>query len=93
MKGIPAPCIKYYAEQLNINVLDVHTKLFNKLLNFIYLMITLGFYVETIKIIQYQMYQISFGNANTSEMEVISSSLAKVSLRPIPLLRVRVFGI
>ena len=29
MKGIPTPCIKYYAEQHNITVLDVYTKLFN----------------------------------------------------------------
>ena len=29
MKGIPASCIKYYAEQHNIIVLDVYTKLFN----------------------------------------------------------------
>ena len=26
MKGIPAPCIKYYAEQHNITVVDVYTK-------------------------------------------------------------------
>ena len=36
-------------------------------------------YVETIKIIQYQMYQISLGNANTSDMKVISSVLIKLS--------------
>ena len=29
MKGIPTPCIKYYAEQNNLTVLDVYTKLFN----------------------------------------------------------------
>ena len=29
MKGIPAPCIKYFAEQHNITVLGVYTKLFN----------------------------------------------------------------
>ena len=29
MKGIPASCIKYYAEQHNITVLDMYTKLFN----------------------------------------------------------------
>ena len=29
MKGIPTPCIKYYAEQHNLTVLDVYTKLFN----------------------------------------------------------------
>ena len=29
LKGIPTPCIKYYAEQHNITVLDVYTKLFN----------------------------------------------------------------
>ena len=29
MKGIPTPCIKYYAEQHNLIVLDVYTKLFN----------------------------------------------------------------
>ena len=29
MKGIPTPCIKYYAEQHNINVLDIYRKLYN----------------------------------------------------------------
>ena len=29
MKGIPTPCIKYYAEQHNLTVLDVYTKLFH----------------------------------------------------------------
>ena len=29
MKGIPTSCIKYYAEQHNIYVLDMFTKLFN----------------------------------------------------------------
>ena len=29
MKGIPTPCIKYYAEQNNINVLDVYKSLYN----------------------------------------------------------------
>ena len=29
MKGIHTPCINYYAEQHNITVLDVYTKLFN----------------------------------------------------------------
>ena len=29
MKCIPAPCIKYYAEQHSLTVLDVYTKLFN----------------------------------------------------------------
>jgi len=29
MKGIPTPCIKYYAEQNNINVLDVYKNLYN----------------------------------------------------------------
>ena len=29
MKGIPTPCIKYYAEQHNATVLDVYAKLFN----------------------------------------------------------------
>ena len=43
-------------------------------------MIVLRLYVETIKIIQYQMYQISFGNASTSEMTVISYLLIKLSL-------------
>ena len=38
-------------------------------------MVILTLYAETITIIQYQMYQISFENANTSEMEVISSLL------------------
>ena len=28
MKGIPTPCIKYYAEQDNLTVLDVYKKLF-----------------------------------------------------------------
>ena len=42
-------------------------------------MITLKLYVETIKIIQYQMYQISLGNANTSEMKVVSSLLIKLN--------------
>ena len=36
MKGIPTPCIKYYAEQHNITVLGVYTKLFNnKIINLI----------------------------------------------------------
>ena len=29
MKGIPTPCTKYYAEQHNLTVSDVYTKLFN----------------------------------------------------------------
>ena len=29
MKGIPTPCTNYYAEQHNLTVLDVYTKLFN----------------------------------------------------------------
>ena len=29
MKGIPTPCIKYYAEQHNITVLDTYKKLYN----------------------------------------------------------------
>ena len=29
MKGIPTPCIKYYAEQHNITVLDIYRKLYN----------------------------------------------------------------
>ena len=29
MKGIPTPCIKYYAEQHNITVLDIYKKLYN----------------------------------------------------------------
>ena len=29
IKGIPTPCIKYYAEQHNLTVLDVYTTLFN----------------------------------------------------------------
>ena len=29
MKGIPTPCINYYAEQHSMTVLDVYTKLFN----------------------------------------------------------------
>ena len=29
MKGIPTPCIKYYAEQKGITVLDVYKQLFN----------------------------------------------------------------
>ena len=32
MKGIPASCIKYYAEQHNISVLDMYTKLFNNII-------------------------------------------------------------
>ena len=42
-------------------------------------MMVISLYVETIKIIQYQMCQISLGNANTSEMNVISSVLIKLS--------------
>ena len=35
MKGIPTPCIKYYAEQNNISVLDVYKKLYdNKYITF-----------------------------------------------------------
>ena len=29
MKGIPTPCIEYYAEQHNITVLDIYKKLYN----------------------------------------------------------------
>ena len=29
MKGISAPCVKYYAQQKGITVLDVYNKLFN----------------------------------------------------------------
>ena len=29
MKGIPTPCIKYYAEHHNIIASDMYTKLFN----------------------------------------------------------------
>ena len=29
MKGIPTPCIKYYAEQHKITVLDIYKKLYN----------------------------------------------------------------
>ena len=29
MKGIPTPCIQYYAEQHNIIVLDIYKKLYN----------------------------------------------------------------
>ena len=29
MKGIPTPCIKYYAQQKGITVLDVYKRLFN----------------------------------------------------------------
>ena len=42
-------------------------------------MMILSWYVETIKIIQYQMSQVSLENANTSEMKVISSLLIKHS--------------
>ena len=38
-------------------------------------MMVISLYVETITIIQYQMYHISLGNANTPEMKVISSLL------------------
>ena len=35
MKGIPTPCIKYYAEQNNINVLYVYNNLYkNKSITF-----------------------------------------------------------
>ena len=35
MKGIPTPCIKYYAEQNNISVLDVCKQLYgNKTIKF-----------------------------------------------------------
>ena len=42
-------------------------------------MMVISLYAETTTIIQYQMYQISLGNANTSEMKVISSLLIKLS--------------
>ena len=42
-------------------------------------MVILILYVETTKIIQYQMYQISLENANTSEITVISSLSIKLS--------------
>ena len=80
MKGIPTPCIKYYAQQKGITVLDVYKKLFNnKTIKFDLTNGNTNLYVETIKIIQYQMYQISLENANTSEMKVISSLLIKRS--------------
>ena len=75
MKGIPTPCIKYYAQKKGMTVLDVFKKLFkNKAIKFD-LMVLLDLYVETTNSMQYQMYQISLGNANTSEMKVISSLL------------------
>ena len=40
-------------------------------------MMAINLYVETIKVIQYQIYQISPEDANTSEMKVISSLLIK----------------
>ena len=42
-------------------------------------MMVIDLYAKTIKIIQYQMYQISLENANTSEMKVIISVLLKLS--------------
>ena len=33
LKGIPTPCIKYYAERNNMTVLDVYTKLFGNKIN------------------------------------------------------------
>ena len=76
MAGILTPCTKYYAQKKCLTVLDVYKKRFNnKTIKFDLLMVILTLYAETITIIQYQMYQISLGNANTSEMEVISSLL------------------
>ena len=43
-------------------------------------MMVTNLYVETIKTIQFQMYQISLGDVSTSEMKVISSLLIKLSL-------------
>ena len=40
-------------------------------------MIVISLYVKTIRIIPYQMYQISLEDANTSGMKVISSLLIK----------------
>ena len=79
MKGIPTACIKYYAEQQNISVLDVFKQLYdNKTIKFD-LTNDGNKCVETIKIIQYLMYHISLENANISEMQVISSLLIKLS--------------
>ena len=81
MKGIPTSCIQYHAQQHNISVLDMYKKLYNnEVIKFDLTNDGNEFVcVETIKIIQYQMYHISLGNANTSEMKVISSILLRLS--------------
>ena len=79
MKGIPAPCIKYYVEQHSLTVLDVYTKLFNnKTIKFDLANDGNKFVCRKIKIIHYQMKHISLESANTSEMKVISSLLVKL---------------
>ena len=60
VKGIPTPCINYYAEQHNMSVLDSFKQLYdNKTIKFDLTNDGNKLYAETIKTIQYQMYQIS----------------------------------
>ena len=66
MKGIPTPCVKYYAEQHNMSVLDLFKQLHgNKTIRFELANDGKNLCVETIKIIQNPMYQISPEHANT----------------------------
>ena len=59
LKGIPASCIKYYAEQNNMTVLDAYNELFgNKAIKFDLANGGNEFACRN-KITQYQMYQIS----------------------------------
>ena len=56
MKGIPAPCIKYYAEQHNITVSDIYKKLYNnEVIKFDLTNAGKTFVCRTIKTIQIQM--------------------------------------
>ena len=78
MKGIPTSCIQHYAKQHNISVSDIYKKLYNNEV----IKLDLAndgnkFVCRNNKTIQYQMYQISLEDANTSEMKVISSLLIK----------------
>ena len=65
MKGIPTPCIKYYATQNSISVLDVYKQLYNNKSIKFDLMMVINLYVEILRTIQFQMCQISPENVNT----------------------------
>ena len=79
MKGIPAPCIKYYAQQKGRTVLDVFEKFFkNKA-------IKVDLTNDNTKSVcmnnkDYTISNASLENANTSGMKVVSSLLNELSV-------------